>query len=242
MKKLVFGIFAAASMVAMGSWASAGDNCCANRDVKTVAILGDSYSTFENCVKPDTNAVWYFSHPQDCTDVDSVSQTWWARFLNDTGMKLEINNSFSGATICYTGYRKEDYTNRSFVNRMTNLGNPDLILIFGATNDYWAKVPFGNKPGQEKNGLYNFLPAMHKLASEIPGLYPDAKICFMLNDEIQGEMRDSIISICGMENIPVLQLDSIDKQRSHPTVKGMAQINEQLKRFLGLENGCCAEK
>ena len=203
------------------------------KDIRSVAILGDSYSTFENCVTPDTNAVWYYSYKQDCTDVDSVSQTWWGRFLDDTGLRLTVNNSFSGSTICHTGYNGEDYTNRSFVNRMPTLGNPDLILVFGATNDYWAKVPFGNKDGETEMGLQAFLPAMHRLTAEMPRLYPDSRLCFMLNDEIQGEMRDSIISICSSGNIPVLQLENIDKQCGHPTAKGMAQINTQLKQLLG---------
>ena len=74
---------------------------------------------------------------------------------------------------------------------------------------------------------------MHRLATEMPRLYPDSHLCFMLNDEIQGEMRDSIISICASGNIPVLQLENIDKQCGHPTAKGMTQINTQLKQFLG---------
>lgn len=47
-------------------------------------------------------------------------------------------NSYYGATICYTGYRDEDYTDRSFITRSSLLGNPDIILICGATNDNWA--------------------------------------------------------------------------------------------------------
>lgn len=230
-KTLTLSVVLAAGL-ALSSWSMSPEKETA-QNVRSVAILGDSYSTFENCVTPDTNAVWYYSYKQDCTDVDSVSQTWWRRFLHDTGLQLTVNNSFSGATICYTGYNGEDYSNRSFVNRMPTLGNPDLILIFGATNDYWAKVPFGNKDGEPEMGLQAFLPAMHILAAEMPRLYPDSRLCFMLNDEIQGEMRDSIISICSSGNIPVLQLEDIDKQCGPPTAKGMAQINTQLKQFLG---------
>mgnify|MGYP000294813429 CR=1 FL=1 len=46
------------------------------------------------------------------------------------GRLLEKNNSFSGSTICNTGYSKEDYTFCSFITRMKNLGSPDMILIF----------------------------------------------------------------------------------------------------------------
>ena len=42
---------------------------------KAVSILGDSYSTFENYLQPDTNAVWYFQQPRKNNDVRSVDQT-----------------------------------------------------------------------------------------------------------------------------------------------------------------------
>ena len=111
---------------------------------KSVAIFGDSYSTFENYLSCDTNAVWYFQGKQKKTDVTDVEQTWWHMLLKEKGWKLECNNSFSGSTICYTGYRKEDYQNRSFHNRLRYLGSPDIILVFGATNDCWAKSPIGD--------------------------------------------------------------------------------------------------
>lgn len=43
----------------------------------TLSILGDSYSTFQGWLTPDTNAVWY-TVPADTrrTDVKTVSQTW----------------------------------------------------------------------------------------------------------------------------------------------------------------------
>ena len=109
-----------------------------------VSILGDSYSTFEGYLTPDTNAVWYWDRQWECTDVVSVRQTWWHQLLRDTGMKLCVNNSFSGATISYTGYDKADYSDRSFCTRLNRLGSPDIILVFGATNDEWAKSPLGN--------------------------------------------------------------------------------------------------
>ena len=115
-----------------------------HRSSLRVSILGDSYSTFEGYLTPDTNAVWYWDKEWDCTDVRTVRQTWWHQLLMDTGMKLCVNNSFSGATICYTGYDKVDYSDRSFCTRLTNLGSPDIILIFGATNDEWAHSPIGD--------------------------------------------------------------------------------------------------
>ena len=128
---------AASVIISAGSLVSAQSR-------KSVSILGDSYSTFENFVEPKTNEMWYFVHPNpDLTDVDDVKQTWWHRLIKESGYKLERNNSYSGSTVCTTGYRGEDYTERAFINRMDNLGSPDILLIFGATNDSWANAPIG---------------------------------------------------------------------------------------------------
>jgi hypothetical protein len=37
------------------------------------SILGDSYSTFEGYVDPETNDVWHY----DMIGVTDVSQVWW---------------------------------------------------------------------------------------------------------------------------------------------------------------------
>ena len=123
------GAIAAAILISAGSLASA-------QVKKSVSILGDSYSTFENYIEPKSNEMWYFvkADPKR-TDVTDVKQTWWHQLIKDGGYKLEQNNSYSGSTICTTGYRGEDYTERAFINRMDNLGSPDVLLIFGATND-----------------------------------------------------------------------------------------------------------
>lgn len=108
---------------------SLGILCCIGnmQAQKRVSILGDSYSTFKGHVTPEKNAIWY---PANKNDVVKLEQTWWYQFINNYGYILDTNNSFSGSTICNTGYRQEDYSDRSFITRMNNLGNPDLILIF----------------------------------------------------------------------------------------------------------------
>ena len=41
------------------------------KEIRTVAILGDSYSTFDGYI-PEGNACWYFTTPQGENDVVSV--------------------------------------------------------------------------------------------------------------------------------------------------------------------------
>lgn len=131
---------------------------------QTIAVLGDSYSTYEGFI-PEDNAIWYYNPAHtDQTDVTSVEQTWWWQVVKEGGYKLGMINAYSGSTICNTGYRDEDFTDRSFVTRANNLGNPDIILICGATNDSWAGVKMGEYQyeGWKRADLYCFRPAMAK--------------------------------------------------------------------------------
>lgn len=201
---------------------------------KKISILGDSYSTFKGYVEPDTNLVWY---PADKNDVVKVEQTWWYRFLHNYGFRLEKNNSYSGSTICNTGYRKEDYSDRSFITRMDKLGNPDIIFIFGCTNDSWAGSPIGEYKYSDwtQADLYHFRPAMALLLKGIQEFYPNADIYFVLNSELKESINESVYTICKHYEVPVITLYDIDKQRGHPSIAGMKAISEQIHAFLEIE-------
>lgn len=197
---------------------------------KSVAIFGDSYSTFENYLSCDTNAVWYFQGKQKKTDVTDVEQTWWHMLLKEKGWKLECNNSFSGSTICYTGYRKEDYQNRSFHNRLRYLGSPDIILVFGATNDCWAKSPIGEYKYSDwtKKDLYSFRPAMAAMCDGLKKRYPNVDIYFIMNCDLTETITTSCRTICNHYGIPMIELHDVDKINGHPSIKGMKAIAEQV--------------
>ena len=203
---------------------------------KSVSILGDSYSTFEGFVEPASNELWYFATPDpDLTDVDDVKQTWWHRFISENGYKLEQNNSYSGATICTTGYNGDDYTPRAFITRMDNLGSPDIILIFGATNDSWANSPVGEFAwsGWTKEQLKSFRPALAYMLSHVKERYPNTEIFYIINDGLKPEISSSITEACTHYGIPFVQLHGIDKTAGHPNKKGMQQIAEQVSNAFG---------
>lgn len=199
------------------------------KNYKTFSILGDSYSTYKGYVEPDTNYVWYADIPVNGTDVNSVDQTWWRQLAAKTGMRLIKNNSFSGSTICNRGYRGEDYKDRSFLTRLDKLGNPELIIVFGATNDTWANVPV---EGETPNDMYALRPAMGRLLSEMKKLYPGSDIIFVLNDEIQGQQRKAVLEQCRANAVPCVELTLIDKISGHPSVAGMKKICDQIADFL----------
>lgn len=200
----------------------------------TVAVLGDSYSTFAGFI-PEGNACWYNS-PADHkrTDVTKVEQTCWWQVANDGGYKLGAIESYSGATICNTGYRDEDYSDRSFVTRCTNLGNPDIILICGATNDSWANAPIGDYKyaNWKRVDLYFFRPAMAKMLNDIKLHYPNVEVYFIINTELKKEINESVLEVCKHYDVPVIELVDIDKKSSHPSVKGMKAIAQQVLKFI----------
>lgn len=196
-----------------------------------VSILGDSYSTFQGYVTPNTNLCWYgVPGVERENDVKKVEETWWYHFINDYGYQLEINNSYSGATVCNTGYKKADYTDRSFITRMSNLGKPDIIFIFGGTNDSWAGVPIGEYKyeGRTKEELYSFRPAFCQLLDCIAKHYPDAKVYNITNTGLSAEVTESIRTICHHYNVTNICLYNIDKQWGHPSIQGMKSISEQV--------------
>ena len=198
---------------------------------KAVSILGDSYSTYEGFLTPATNYVWYeLKNGNKRTDVTSVRQTWWHRLISQKGWKLCVNNSFSGSTVCYTGYNGNDYSSRSFVSRMDNLGCPDIIFIFGGTNDSWANAPIGAYKYDDiaPSDLWQFRPAMAYMLSWMKDRYVGADIYFLLNDGLSNAVNESVKTICQHYGVPCIELKDIHKLSGHPSVKGMQQIADQI--------------
>lgn len=202
---------------------------------ETVAILGDSYSTYEGYLTPSTNEIWYFQPWRDKrTDVNDVKQTWWWQVIDRGGFKLGVNNSYSGSTICNTGYNDEDYTARSFVTRYNNLGTPDIIFVFGGTNDSWANVPVGEFKYENirRADLFTFRPAMAYLMQGLINHYPGARIYVLINNELSEEVTNSMKTIADRYGIPYIQLKDIDKKGGHPSIKGMSQIADQILKTI----------
>ena len=203
--------------------------------IPSVSILGDSYSTYEDFVTPSTNELWYYAKNVEAkTDVKDVCQTWWHQVVKENGWRLCLNNSYSGATICYTGYDGNDYSARSFNTRMNDLGSPDIIFVFGATNDSWAGAPIGEYKyeGITKADMYSFRPALAYMLKWMTDYYLNTKIYFLLNDDLRDEIDESVKTICARYGVPVIELEGIDKISGHPSVKGMRQIADQVNRFL----------
>ena len=109
-----------------------------NRTTK-VSIIGDSISTFKGWSDSSKGNAYY---PRTDCDVTYVNQTWWHRLIYNymsTGV-FEKNISAGNTTIVQntTGDKSEYWYGWDFGTRVQNLGlgDPDVIMVFGGTNDY----------------------------------------------------------------------------------------------------------
>lgn len=202
-----------------------------------VSILGDSYSTYGGYVTPASNACWYNGTDGGTdkqNDVKDVEQTWWRIYLTQTGNVLEVNNSYSGSTVCHTGYRGDDFSDRSFITRIHAVGAPDILFVFGGTNDSWAKAPLGDfqYEGWAKRDLYAFRPAFAYLLHQLKQLYPQTRIINITNCDLSTEVTESMDCLCRHYQVENVRLQQIDKQWGHPSIQGMKSICEQVMQAM----------
>lgn len=203
-------------------------------------ILGDSYSTFEGYI-PDSFEAYYSESAASETGVDGVEQTWWMRLIRATESRLLLNSSWSGTTICNTGYCG-DCSGSSFITRFDQLAeggffreNPvDTILIFGGTNDSWADAPIGELQysGWRKEDLYCFLPAVCYLIHRVKTVLPRVRVTCIINTEMKDAIAGGIKTACEKLGAEAVALQEIEKQSGHPNRTGMAQICGQILQYL----------
>ena len=107
---------------------------------KTLSILGASMSTYTGISNnPDynstigNNAVYYTAGKHGVYADD----TWWMQVCSDMGLRLLVNNSWSGSSLLH----ERNGTVGAYVDRCVQLHNnagedPDIIAIQMGTNDF----------------------------------------------------------------------------------------------------------
>ena len=159
---------------------------------------------------------------------------WWYQVIDHFNWTLERNCSHSGSFVCDTGDTSEDVSSYSFVERMKDLGNPDIILIAGATNDAWRDSPIGEYKYQDitTDDLRYFRPALAKLLSWTIAHY-NAAVYFVLNSGLRSVIDESVKMVCAHYGVGCVELaDGMDRQDRHPTVWGMKQISSQVISYI----------
>ncbi len=202
---------------------------------ENILIFGDSYSTYDGYI-PKGYATYY---PRaGAWDIEDVSHTWWTMLADETKSRIVMNNSWSGSTICNTGYAGDCSKTSSFIYRLSQLmengffteNNIDRILVFGGTNDSWS----GNTCGALQfsdwtaNDLKQILPGISYFLYTMQKVMPKEKIHVIINTELRAEVSQGMADICRQYQIGYTQLADIEKIEGHPTYLGMKQIKNQI--------------
>lgn len=211
---------------------------------KTLSILGDSYSTFAGHI-PEGQAT-YYPRPEAVPDVLRVEDTWWHQLASSRGMRILANDSYSGSTVC-ADVRDGQPPESAFIVRMhrtlsgAGIGGerPDVIVLFGATNDSWLDRRIGQVQfdGFTQEDLHAVLPAYCHMAAYVTQHNPQARVLCVINDIIKPEIRAGMLAAARHVHAEPVELADIDRACGHPTRLGMRRIAKQIARALELAPG-----
>ena len=218
---------------------------------KTISILGDSISTFAGYI-PEADGINLAHRPRYPQDdlLTEVNDTWWMKLINALGAKLGVNDSWAGSTVSnFRDHNEKDFgpdAAMASLTRIRNLGsrgNPDLIILFGGTNDAGKMIEKGNFDGLQTLDLSarkweSFADAYSQTLLRISYFYPEAQI-LAITPSISGGYYDNarlsafadlVLDICLHYNVKC-----VDIRRSglafdmlpdtlHPNAEGMECI------------------
>ena len=165
---------------------------------KYISVLGASTSTFDGF----SNASKYHStlsgnmpyYPRDY--LNDVRDTWWLRTIDELGLRLCVNNSWSGSCVTTTvdGADKAGCMKRAAALHNDNLGiDPDIIVLIIGGNDALRGYEIGSYNGVDD--IYDpstktyigdctmFGQAYATMVHKVKSRYPEADIyvCSMLH-------------------------------------------------------------
>ena len=213
--------------------------------IGNLVIFGDSYSTYKGHI-PEGYAHYYSPEEAPVGNEEmriDLEDTWWRRFIKCTGANLIRNDSWSGSTICYTGYDGDCSTTSSFIYRYRQLlaedffkkNTVDTVIVFGGTNDSWCPAELGERKlvNQGEEDLRYVLPAISHIMSSMKSDLPNTRIVYIANCGIDDAIIDCMVDEGERLGIEVVKIHDVDKQNDHPTIRGMQEICDQVTSALG---------
>lgn len=150
---------------------------------KTVSILGDSISTYQGWI-PEGYACFY---PDPDNDIKDVSQTWWMQVIQNTGMRLLVNGSWSASTVCGDSRAENSgagCSSNRIVELMGNTGTvPDVILVYMGINDFFHSIDLGSFSGtaayRNDHYIWDFTEGYELMLQKLQAIYPTSRIYCM---------------------------------------------------------------
>lgn len=130
-----------------------------------ISILGDSISTYRGASNDIAANSTVYANPYFYKEPFPIEATYWMRLIESFGMRLCVNNSWSGGNL--SGVNDES----SGVNRAAHLsrddgGTPDFVILFMGINDLGRGV-----------SVDVFASDYRRTLSVLKELYPKAVVC-----------------------------------------------------------------
>jgi lysophospholipase L1-like esterase len=205
---------------------------------KRVSILGDSISTYQGYTPYPSN----YQYPKGSyADFTSVTQTWWHKLIYQkmSNAKLEVNSSYTGT--CVQETTDKGHPGYGFLHRYVELGNPDVIIVNGGTNDAWSfNLPVGTLDfsiATDNLDEFQFAQAYDKLIRLLKTTYPNAQIACVIGDNVMDAQYSTyaqvIRDVCDHYSLPYAEVVFADRAAStydnvHPNPSGMADMADQI--------------
>lgn len=201
---------------------------------RRIGVLGDSISTYRDMI-PAGYMTYYPRSSGDDSDLNDWKKTYWGLLITNYWMgKLDMNSSWSGG--CVAPGSTRNYP--AFTARCTDFIDPDVILLFGGTNDCQSQfaVTVGefdfDTPVGQLNTNARFRESYIAVIKTIQVAYPKAKIICIVGNHIDGLYGSSIPSIADHFGIPCVDFRG-DKAVTvynsvHPNAAGHAHMAKKI--------------
>lgn len=146
-----------------------------------VSFIGDSISAYNGYI-PSGYRPYYPSG-----NVDAVNKIWWHQVINNTGLSLGVNASYSGSSVQIDGNGPAGCEDAR-INAVGTNGTPDIIVIFLGANDGEVQdlaqigeindvidLPFTTTSANTYD-THSFVSAYQAMLTKLMIAYPNAKI------------------------------------------------------------------
>lgn len=187
-----------------------------------VSLVGDSITSFEGSLPEyfDANGAAYYPYGS----VNSVTQQYWHKLIYGKmkSAKLDVNNSWRGSTVIRRDH--PDLEGKDFCARVKGfgLGDPDVILIHGGTNDCSVhSLSYSPRPGMHRADMYPGITGMDALPTnaQIQQVYDLAEAATTWEDILDLEDHYFIQAYVKLLNMIHFR---------HPAAKVVVIIGDQL--------------
>lgn len=200
-----------------------------------LGILGDSISTFKGII-PSSHRAYYPTTNAACADVDSWEKTYWGHLVNDYWhCELDVNSAWSGSCVAAGD---PTVVRTPFVERCSLFQNPDVIILFGGTNDCQPerKIALGSfdytSSPDKLNKYARFRESYIWVIKTLQANYPEAQIICIVGNHIDGEYGNSVKSIAETMGLPYVDFRGDQKvtlyEQLHPNAAGHAHMAQRI--------------